>query len=177
MHLPALFYQLRLPLTGVACQGNAITSLDLSANPNLVSLTCEENQLTSLNIQNGNNLSLSAFSASANPALTCIQVDNPTFMNNTWGAGKDAGATYSLTCPLSTPAAALNFDGVDDKIIVPNSGVNLANSSFSVEMWLKRNSASTYDIAFFTRRWRRQPNLAHRICPGNTFLFNFITMT
>jgi cytochrome oxidase assembly protein ShyY1 len=45
-------------------------------------------------------------------------------------------------------AAALNFDGVDDKVIVSNSSVNLANSSFSVEMWLQRGTPGTYDIAF-----------------------------
>ncbi|MBK8846091.1 MAG: hypothetical protein IPO27_05725 [Bacteroidetes bacterium] len=40
------------------------------------------------------------FDATTNPLLTCIQVDDPSYMNANWSAGKDAGATYSTVCPL-----------------------------------------------------------------------------
>lgn len=55
---------------------------------------------------------------------------------------------FSAAAIVTTPGAALNFDGVDDKVVVTNSTANLANSSFTVEMWLKRGATGTTDIAF-----------------------------
>ncbi|MBK8845976.1 MAG: hypothetical protein IPO27_05110 [Bacteroidetes bacterium] len=82
------------------CNSNAITSLDLSTNTALTTILCADNQLSSLNIQNGFNSNLVIFDATTNPLLTCIQVDDPSYMNANWSAGKDAGATYSTVCPL-----------------------------------------------------------------------------
>ena len=50
-------------------------------------------------------------------------------MSATWTSPSyiDPGQTFSTNCTPSVPAAALNFDGADDKVIVTNSGVNLAN--------------------------------------------------
>ncbi len=163
-------------LTNLTCTNNNITSLDLSQNPNLNNLFCNINQLTSLNIQNGNNTNLGAFSTLSNPLLTCIKVDNVAYMNTNWAAAKDATATYSITCPLNAPAAALNFDGVDDRAVVTTSNVNLANRSFSVEMWLKRNSTTTYDIAFGQGDPGNPANntaLHIGFTSGNDFIFNF----
>ncbi|MBK9318144.1 MAG: hypothetical protein IPM91_04455 [Bacteroidetes bacterium] len=63
---------------------------------------CAANALTSLNMQNGNNASLTYFNAVQNFSLTCIQVDNPTYMNTNYSAAKDAGATHSVpACPCA----------------------------------------------------------------------------
>ena len=51
-------------------------------------------------------------------SLTCIQVDDVAYMNTNWSAAKDTGATYSLNCNLTAPGAALNFDGIDDDVLV-----------------------------------------------------------
>lgn len=80
------------------CQFNQLTALDVSANAALQEVRCYNNQLTSLNIKNGNNANFTGFNAQGNPNLTCIQVDNPSYMNATWSVGKDAGATFSSNC-------------------------------------------------------------------------------
>jgi len=55
-------------------------------------------------MQNGNNSNLTSFYANNNPALTCIQVDNPTFMNTNFGGIYyiDAGASFSTNCIYPT---------------------------------------------------------------------------
>lgn len=42
---------------------------------------------------------------------------------------------------------AMRFDGVDDHLVVPG-GLDLANKSFSVVFWAKRNSSGTNDFVF-----------------------------
>ncbi|MBL0095100.1 MAG: hypothetical protein IPP46_00460 [Bacteroidetes bacterium] len=161
-------------LTFFECHLNSITSLDVSANTGLTHFNCAANALTSLNMQNGNNASLTYFNAVQNFSLTCIQVDNPTYMNTNYSAAKDAGATYSTICPIPNPASALNFDGADDKVVVTNS-VDLSNKSFSVEMWLKQSGNTDYDIAF-SQGGIGLPNQTLHIGfnpGGTTFLFNF----
>lgn len=107
------------------CQVNQLTSLDVSLNTALKDLGCYDNQLTALNAKNGNNTNFSAFYAYNNPLLTCIQVDNPTFMNTNWPSGKDASANYSLNCS----GAGVNTLNYDNEItIYPNP----ANGSFKV---------------------------------------------
>jgi hypothetical protein len=71
--------------------------------------------------------------------------------NPTAGANGHAGTllngpAFTTTIPLSlTSGTALAFDGSNDGVSVANS--NLANQSFSVAFWAKRNTAGTYDIA------------------------------
>jgi len=87
-------------LTYLDCSYNQLTSLNVSANTALYILACYFNQLSSLNLQNGNNSNLLNFGATNNPALTCIQVDNPTLMNTNFGGINyiDAGASFSTNC-------------------------------------------------------------------------------
>jgi Leucine-rich repeat (LRR) protein/PKD repeat protein len=101
-----------LNLSFLLCQDNFITSLDVSLNNNLVQLICDQNQLTSLNIQNGNNVNLSLFNATNNPSLTCIQVDNVSYMNTNWASAKDAGASYSTNCSCTNPTAPTGISGL-----------------------------------------------------------------
>jgi hypothetical protein len=89
-----------------------------------------------LNIQNGNNNNLAGFGVTGNPNLLCIQVDNPTFMNSTWSAGKDATATFALNCPL-IPASALNIDNVDDNISTPYFA---RPNNLTIQVWVKKDN-------------------------------------
>jgi Leucine-rich repeat (LRR) protein len=98
-------------LVALYCFNNQIDSLDLSNNTALNRLYCANNQLTRLNIQNGNNINLLAFDATTNALLTCIQVDDANYMNTTWATGKDAGASFSLSCGCSVPAPAGMISG------------------------------------------------------------------
>ncbi len=161
-------------LTTLFCYNNNIATLDVSTNSLLTSLYCSDNALTSLNIQNGNNSNLTTFVATNNPLLFCIKVDNVAYMNTNWGAAKDAVATYNLTCPLSTVGAALNFDGVNDNVAISNAGIDVTNKSFTVEMWLKRNTTNTYDVAFSQGSSAGNNQLLHiGFSSSNKFIFNF----
>ena len=98
--LSALNLSANTALLELTCFGNALTTLDVSSNTALTFIQCGANQLSSLNIANGNNSNLTEFNSVGNPSLTCIQVDNVGYMNANWGWAKDAGSTFSTTCPL-----------------------------------------------------------------------------
>jgi hypothetical protein len=55
-----------------------------------------------------------------------------------------SGYTTTSVCPV---ASALNFDGTDDYVELP--GINLMNSSFTMETWAKRNSTGGSFNALF----------------------------
>ena len=83
-------------LTDLFCNENQLTELDLSNNPNLFELNCRNNLLTRLDVRNGNNLGLWYFTASFNPDLYCIDVDEVAYANYTWE--KDSGCAFSSDC-------------------------------------------------------------------------------
>jgi hypothetical protein len=85
-------------ITNLGCYENLLTNLNVSANTALISLSCFNNQLTSLNVKNGNNTNLVNFNATNNPNLSCIQVDNATYMNAHWAGYKDVTASYNTNC-------------------------------------------------------------------------------
>jgi hypothetical protein len=55
-----------------------------------------------LNVKNGNNVNFNYFDAQNNPNLTCIQVDNVAYSNANWSANKDAGASFSTNCGVTS---------------------------------------------------------------------------
>ena len=73
-----------------------LAELDLSNNPNLFELNCRYNLLTSLDVRNGNNLGLWYFTATFNPDLYCIDVDEVANANANWE--KDSGCAFSTDC-------------------------------------------------------------------------------
>ena len=68
----------------LGCGQNQLTDLDVSNNIALTFLLCDGNQLTSLGVRNGNNTNFSLFSATNNPNLTCIFVDDADYSNANW---------------------------------------------------------------------------------------------
>ena len=64
-------------LTHLYCNDSELTSLDVSGLSNLMYLYCQNSNLTSLNAKNGTG-SLTTLYALNNPALSCIEVDDPT---------------------------------------------------------------------------------------------------
>jgi Leucine-rich repeat (LRR) protein len=95
-------------LKNLVCNGNPFTTLDLSQLTVLTSVYCYSNQLTSLNIANGNNSNMTTFRANDNPNLTCIQIDNGFTPPTTTAWQKDATASYSSNCTLSTTTFELS---------------------------------------------------------------------
>lgn len=59
-----------------------------------------------------------------------------------------SGTPVQLQSASNIQGNALQFDGVNDYAMVNNSGVSLANTSFTIECWAKRNSITTDDIIF-----------------------------
>ncbi|WP_421891879.1 LamG-like jellyroll fold domain-containing protein [Marinoscillum sp.] len=55
------------------------------------------------------------------------------------GNGNDASAQFSID--YIAPENALDFDGVDDNIL--GSGINLANSDFTIEVWFNTSSPTS----------------------------------
>jgi len=79
------------------CSVNELTELDLSQNAQLSSALVNSNQLSCLNIKNGNNTSISSFSAYDNSSLSCIEVDNQTYSTLNW-TFIDSMAAFSSSC-------------------------------------------------------------------------------
>lgn len=87
-------------LRNLDCHYNQLTNLDLSKNTSLATLDCDNNVLTSLNLKNGKNTLLYAMHSNNNPNLSCIQVDNVAYANQSnWY--KDSTASYKTNCVLS----------------------------------------------------------------------------
>ncbi|MBW4358981.1 T9SS type A sorting domain-containing protein [Flavobacterium taihuense] len=115
--LTSLDVSSNLALTYLSCGLNQFTDLDVSKNTKLTSLYCSNGIITKLNIKNGNNTNITAFIATKNPTLSCIQVDDVNYADSFAAPFyKDATATYSTDC------SSLGIeDSVFDKItIYPN---------------------------------------------------------
>ena len=76
---------------------NQLKQLDIRVNEALVWFDVDDNDLVSLSVKNGNNSNFVQFSATGNPNLTCIEVDDVSFSETNWTA-KDATATFSGDC-------------------------------------------------------------------------------
>lgn len=126
-------------LSKLFCSNNILVRLDVSANP-ITQLDCSQNQLTELNAKNGNNVNLITFNSTNNPLLTCIQVDDPAYMDANWSAEKDITASYNTNC--ASPGSALSFDGIDDFVSVPEGGGLNDLQSGTIEMWVKWNGSN-----------------------------------
>lgn len=116
-------------LYGLHATSNALTSLDLSNNAALYFIDCSNNLLNSLNIQNGNNMDITNFSAINNPSLTCIQVDDVSYMDTYWLGAIDASANYSVACAACT----VTIPDVNFKSALVNNAVINTNGNTEIE--------------------------------------------
>jgi len=87
----------------LSCRNNEIAILDVSMNGAMVMLECDSNQLTYLNVQNGNNVNFVLFSATNNPGLTCIEVDDDAWSTANW-TQIDPVASFSTNCSVGIKA-------------------------------------------------------------------------
>jgi Leucine-rich repeat (LRR) protein len=99
-------------LTELDLANNKLTDLDLSNNKLVTDLYLENNSLTTLNLKNGKNnlLDNNSVDFTANPDLTCIQVDNITYSTTNWADKKDVVANYNLDCNTFTTIPDVNFE-------------------------------------------------------------------
>jgi hypothetical protein len=88
-----------IALQTLTCMDNNITSLELSNNPELISLQLNNNPLINLNVKNGNNTAIELFSTLNNPDLYCIEVDDEEYSTTNW-TGIDPQTGFSEDCIL-----------------------------------------------------------------------------
>ncbi|MEM6721681.1 MAG: HYR domain-containing protein [Bacteroidota bacterium] len=98
---------------------NELTSLDLSGFPNLTSVALNNNELTELNIRNGANATLANIDMRSNANLTCVLIDDPSFIRNTWFVDNQTSYTTTNFCgytaiPDANFEARLETLGYDD---------------------------------------------------------------
>jgi len=118
-----------LQLVYLNCEENRISELDVSNNTNLETLHSEDNQLTSLNIKNGYNENLTVMCSTGNPELSCIEVDDVDYANqSSWDI--DPWAEYSEVCTLGIEDTELssNFNIYPNPV---NDHLTLDNTSTS----------------------------------------------
>ncbi|MDP2687936.1 MAG: T9SS type A sorting domain-containing protein [Aequorivita sp.] len=96
--------------------GSSLQFLDLSQNSELDILRCQNGVLTGLNLKNGFNEEIQGITATNNPYLECIQVDDVEYAE-TSGWEKDAIAQYSLDCMF---LGTENFEIENIALIYPN---------------------------------------------------------
>ena len=87
-----------LLLENIDCRQNQLSSLDLSNHTALTSLQCFDNNLTNLDLRNGNNSNMTAFNATQNPSLSCIDVDDVTWSTANWSSSIDPQTIFSTDC-------------------------------------------------------------------------------
>ncbi len=116
-------------LTNLFCNDNQLTELDLSNNASLFELNCRNNLLTRLDVRNGNNLGLWYFTATFNPDLYCIDVDEVANANANWE--KDSGCVFFTDC---FPSSIKNYNSnkklikvldVFGRSVIPNPNITL----------------------------------------------------
>jgi len=101
------------------CEANDLVYLDMNTNTALTRVSCGHNKLILCNIRNGNNENIISFSASYNPDLTCIEVDDAAAAN----AGESpytywsipASASYSTNCVI--PYTSVPDDAFEQALI------------------------------------------------------------
>lgn len=97
---------------------NDFEHLDFSNNPILYVITAtNNNSLQTLNVQNGNNFGFIEFNVSNCPNLSCIEVDEPMYCENSSIWIEDANVSYALDCEY----LSISEDEDNSKLIlVPN---------------------------------------------------------
>ncbi len=103
-------------LSYVGCAGNQIGGLDLRTCGSLSFLDCSNNQLSMLNLNN-NSYSLYNMDATGNPALSCIEVSDISYAENSPDWSKDETASYSTDCGYPEPMTYVPDDNFEQALI------------------------------------------------------------
>ena len=81
-------------------------------------------------------------------------------------------ARTEIVVTVNALATHLNFDGVNDYVQAP-SGINIANSSFTIEFYAKRSLSNTNDYVFNQGSFSTNNNLHIGFRDNDNFLFAF----
>jgi hypothetical protein len=83
-----------------------------------------------------------------------------------------ATTTYNVFAENAPANHALDFDGSDDYVSVP-SGINIANQSFTIEFWAKRNNSGNYNFVIGQGTSNTNDGLHIGFRDNNDFTFAF----
>ena len=117
----------------MGCGSNQLASLDVSNNTVLTVLICQNNQLECLNLKNGNNTYLVSLSATGNPNLTCIEVDDVNYSMANW-TDIDAQTAYSADCNNNGCSCVPSFSSISaegiDSYTAPSGAVYITEGVY-----------------------------------------------
>ncbi len=101
-NLTQIDLSLNVNLKDLSLYNNSLTHIDLSHNPNMESMFIMNNNLSSLDLRNGFSQNITLIFGIENPALYCIDVDDPVAApyGNNWLFGHTVA--YSEDCSLGT---------------------------------------------------------------------------
>jgi hypothetical protein len=134
------------------CYGNQLTSLNVSDNNALTNFGCSNNLLTSLNVKNGKNNQMN-FDATANPNLSCIEVDDVIYSTLSWSNKVPLSAYFSGNCG----STSIDNTAIDKALMVypnPTTGIlfvtqkeNLTLSDLSGKLLLEQKNTNQLDMS------------------------------
>ena len=158
-------------MTSLSCNGNQLTSLDVSQNTALTSLNCDGNQLTSLDVSNNTNLKslncydnqLTSLELSTCPALTAL-----TCYNNQLSSLdlSNCPALTALTC-YKNQLASLDVSGCPEMSYLDCGSnqltlLDLSQNAKLGNLTCSGNRLSSLDVSGCTR-------ITSIYCSGNLF--------
>lgn len=130
-----------------------LTELDLSSYPNLVDFSVSNNLLQTLNIANGNNMMFTFFSATNNPNLQCIIVDDVDFSTANW-TNIDPTTTFVESQEECDALSTDDFSLIETKIY-PNPTTDF----FRLETNLEISKIDVYDLSGkIVKSFKSNPN-------------------
>ena len=160
-----------IALISLYCPANAIPTLDLTHNIALTYLNCNGCHLTTLNIQNGNNSNITLFDTLNNTNLTCIQVDNSSYMNTHWANGKSVTANYSVDCSctptISVPTVVSSCNST------PSLGTPTTGGCTTVT--ITNNAPATFPVGNTTVVWTVRADNGHSATTNQVVTVSTIT--
>ena len=120
-------------ITGFIADNNRLTAVDLSASTELQTVSIDNNDLKYLSIKNGNNATITSFSATGNEELSCVEVDDPAH----WSGGVDPGTSFSADCgQMNVHIPDLVFL---DRAVLHNAGLDKNSDG-----WVQGHEAAAY---------------------------------
>ncbi|WP_460219369.1 leucine-rich repeat domain-containing protein [Psychroserpens sp. MEBiC05023] len=123
-------------LTTLRCQGNSLTTLDISNNTNLIELNCSNNALSTLDLTN--NTDLTQLSCSSN-SLTTLDVSNHSALTFI-----DCGANAITSIDLSNNPALTTFGCNFNSTLMT---LDLSNNSVLTEMYCNNTPITALNVA------------------------------
>lgn len=100
-----------IALTRISVDMTALIDLNLSSNTNLTGIFVTDNSmLASLNLKNGNNTSIGSMELTGNSSLTCVSVDDISYLETTFSEDIDQQVLLSTDCSNdATDITAFSF--------------------------------------------------------------------